>query len=68
MQALKLGFSAGFDTLKHCIVGRGHDPKNVEQSLQEVMYHTEEDLQSLVKILESKVRGAVVLQYQSCKV
>ena len=47
------GYST-FDTLKHCIVGRGHDPKNVEEPLQEIMYRTEEDLQSLIKILQSK--------------
>ena len=46
------GYST-FDPLKHCIVGRGQDPKNATGSLQDIMYSTEEDLQSLIKVLES---------------
>jgi hypothetical protein len=44
---------ATFHPLKHCIVGRAHDPKKVSESLQEVMYNTEEDIGNLIKILES---------------
>ncbi len=47
------GYST-FDKLKHCIVGRGQDPKLVEGELQEVMQTTEEDLKNLINVLESK--------------
>ena len=46
------GYST-FQPLKHCIVGRATSPENVAESLKEVMNNTEEDLNNLVKILES---------------
>ena len=46
------GYST-FDTLKHCVVGQVNSPENVEESLKEVIYRTQEDLDNLVKILES---------------
>lgn len=42
-----------FQPLKHCIVGRGHNPNAVSDSLKETMYNTEEDLNKLIRILES---------------
>ena len=46
------GYST-FHPLKHCIVGQVTSPENVEERLKEVMYHTQEDLNNLVRILES---------------
>ena len=46
------GYST-FDPLKHCVVGQVDSPENVEESLKEVIYRTQEDLNNLVKILES---------------
>lgn len=46
------GYST-FDPLKHCIVGQVNPPEDVEEELKDVMYRTQEDLNNLVKILES---------------
>ena len=46
------GYST-FDPLKHCIVGQVNSPETVEESLKGVMYRTQEDLNNLVKTLES---------------
>ena len=46
------GYST-FDPLKHCIVGQVNHPENVEEVLQDIMYRTQEDLNNLVKTLES---------------
>ena len=46
------GYST-FDTLKHCIVGQVNAPEDVEDELKDIMYRTREDLNNLVKILES---------------
>ena len=46
------GYST-FDPLKHCVVGQVDSPENVEGSLKEVMYRTQEDLDNLVMTLES---------------
>ena len=42
-----------FHPLKHCIVGRGHSPESVPDILKETMHNTEEDIQNLIKVLES---------------
>ena len=46
------GYST-FDPLKHCIVGQVNQPENVEEALKDIMYRTQEDLNNLVKTLES---------------
>lgn len=46
------GFTT-FDPLKHCIVGRAHDPKDVDEPLKKIMEETNEDLDALVKKLIS---------------
>ena len=46
------GYST-FQPLKHCIVGRATSPENVAEPLKEVMNNTKEDLNNLVKTLES---------------
>ena len=46
------GYST-FQPLKHCIVGRATSPENVAEPLKQVMNNTEEDLNNLVKTLES---------------
>jgi len=46
------GYST-FDPLKHCVVGKVDSPENVEESLKEVIYRTQEDLDNLVKTLEA---------------
>lgn len=49
---------ASFHPLKHCIVGRGHDPQDVADDFKETMHETNEDLDTLVNVLRSK--GVVV--------
>ena len=44
---------ATFHPLKHCIVGRAHDPKDVGDSLKKIMEDTNEDLDALVDKLTS---------------
>ena len=46
------GYST-FQPLKHCIVGRATTPEKVSGPLKEVMNNTQEDLNNLVKTLES---------------
>jgi len=46
------GFST-FDPLKHCIVGKAHDPKDVDNSLKKIMEETGEDLNKLCEILST---------------
>ncbi len=46
------GYST-FQPLKHCIVGRATGPENVTGPLKQILLDTEEDLQNLVKTLES---------------
>ena len=44
---------ATFHPLKHCIVGKAHDPDQVDESLKIIMQETGEDLDNLVHILKS---------------
>jgi hypothetical protein len=46
------GFTT-FHPLKHCIVGRAHDPKDVDDPLKKIMEDTNEDLNELVDKLTS---------------
>tara|TARA_B100000214_G_scaffold310756_1_gene242624 strand:+ start:698 stop:1537 length:840 start_codon:yes stop_codon:yes gene_type:complete len=44
---------ATFHTLKHCIVGKAHAPDDVDDEVKDVMHQTQEDLDALVKLLET---------------
>ena len=46
------GYST-FHPLKHCIVGRAHSPDDVSDDIKEIMHNTGEDIDNLVKTLES---------------
>ena len=42
---------ATFHPLKHCIVGKAHDPSDVEEPLKKIMEETNEDLDNLENTL-----------------